>query len=304
MNRRGYLAAAGATAAGLFGYAGVRVADLRPYDPEPPSGQTPNERIVDAARHRYAADHRALTTVTVTGDSAGESGYRVGRVREQHEHSHRKHLYVLTTERRPPQPTPQPYQGVIGLLHWSNTEEGSLPLSSIVFMTDSESVYNGSAPTPDSTTARPDLGAEPRYSQQALDNSGMFRDVLRPHEAEWRPVDGARTYELTDLDAYAKAVVLPRGIDELGDGCRVRVTLDENGRLDRIVDDCVVVFDPTDLADEAEPDDLPAAPRTITFRRVTEFDRYGTATAQRPTGTVDTEPQERLRSLLADLTIY
>lgn len=304
MNRRSYLAAAGTTVAGLFGYAGVRVADLRPYDPELPSGDTPNERIVDAARHRYVADHRAITTVSVTRDSAGETGYRVGWVREQHEHSHRKHLYVLTTERKPPQPTPQPYQGVIGLLHWSNTEGASLPLSSVVYFTDSESVYNWSAPAPETTTERPDLGAEPRYSQQTLDSSGMFRDVLRPHEAEWTPVDAARTYELTDLDAYAKAVVLPRVVDELGEGCRVRVTLDESGRLDRIVDDCAVVFDPADLADEAEPDGLPAAPRTITFRRVTEFDQYGTATAQRPTGTVDTEPQERLRSLLTDLTIY
>ncbi|MFC6974047.1 hypothetical protein ACFQL1_04155 [Halomicroarcula sp. GCM10025709] len=211
MNRRGYLAAAGTTVAGLFGYAGVRVADVRPYDPELPSGETPQERIVAAARHRYAADHRAITTVTVTRDSAGESGYRVGRIREHHQHSRRKHLYVLTTERTPPLPTPQPYQGLIGLLHWSHVTDESLPLSSIVFMTDSESVQNWSAPAPDSTTARPDLGAEPRYSQQATDGSGMFRDVLRPHEAEWTPVDSARTYELTTLDDYARAVVLPGG---------------------------------------------------------------------------------------------
>ncbi|MFC7077276.1 hypothetical protein [Haloarcula halophila] len=302
MNRRSYLAAAGTAAAGLFGYAGVRVADLRPYDPDLPAGETPNERIVDAARHRYAADHRAITTVTVTRDSAGESGYRVGRVREHHEHSRRKHCYVLTTERAPPQPSPQPYQGLLGLFHWTNVTAESLPTSSVVYLTDSESLQSWTAPAPESVTTRPELGAEPRHSQQAIEDSGMFRNVLRPHDAAWTTVDSG-TYELTDRDAYAKAVVLPRQIERLSEGCRVRVTLDGNGRLSRVVDDCAVIFDPRALADDDERGDLPAS-RTVTFRRVTAFDRYGTATAPRPTGSVDVDPGDRLRTLLTDLTIY
>ena len=73
------------------------MADVRPYDPALPTGDSPRERIVAAARHRHAADHRAITTVRVLNDWTGEAPYDLDVRRQWHEHSRRRHLHTLTT---------------------------------------------------------------------------------------------------------------------------------------------------------------------------------------------------------------
>ena len=74
MNRRQFLAGTGtAVVGGTGGCGGLRVADIRPYDPELPTGDSPRERIIAAARHRHAADHRAITRVRVLDDWTAEA---------------------------------------------------------------------------------------------------------------------------------------------------------------------------------------------------------------------------------------
>lgn len=310
MNRRSYLAAVGTAVAGVLGYGALRTGDLRPYDPTLPSGETPRERIVAAAAHCYAADHRAVSRIRVTRDSAGESGYELGRVCERHQHSRRRHLYVYRTDRFPPRPVPHPFWTLLGLFHWEIPGDTAAPVSSIVYTTDGEQLWNWEAPAPADVTTTPELGSEARYSQSDPEFTPVVTDHVRPHGATWTRVpdgDSPDTYEITSLDGYAEVVTLPTGIERLVPGCRVRVGLDEAGRLARIVDDLVVRVSDT-WADNSSVDQEPAPgtgqPRTIGYRRVTELDNYGTATAPRPTGDVDVGLSEWLQGTLSDLQTY
>lgn len=300
MNRRRVLAGAGAGIASLFGYLGLRVADVRPYDPEPPSGATTRARIIAAARHCYAADHRAVSRVRVTADSAGPAGYDAAWARESHRHSRRRHTHVFHTRRRPPGRVPTPFTGLFGFFHWGLTAAGDTPHTSVVHLTDGSNLASWDAPTPDSPTARAELGSDAVQGATDEQESGMNGEWIRPHRTSWTDGAGDRTSVVDDADGYAQVVTLPLGGYDLGDDCRVTVTLDETGRLARIVDErtLVVRSDPTaqePVADEA---------RTIGYRIVTTFDQYGRASAPRPPGAAETTTRARLSGLLTDLQRY
>ncbi len=57
------------------GYASIRVDDLRLYSADLPEGESLRDRIVAAAAHRYAVNHRAQTTVRVEHDDTGDTPY-------------------------------------------------------------------------------------------------------------------------------------------------------------------------------------------------------------------------------------
>ncbi|WP_276272737.1 hypothetical protein [Haloarcula litorea] len=296
MNRRRFLGAiAGAVGVG-GGYAGLRVGDLRPYDPEPPSGETPRERIVAAARHRYAADHRAVTRVEITRDSAGEAGYDAARARELHEHSRRRHTHVYTTTRTPPGQVPHPFNGILGLFHWNTVDADEVPRSSVVHLTDGAVVASWDAPTT-AVGERPRLGDDATAQQVTDYRAGMLGEFVRPHRAEWTRVADGR-YEVTALDAYAQVPTLPSPVESLGEGCRFAVSLDERGRLASVTDERVVTYAP------AEHTAVDADERTVGYRIRTAFDRYGTASAPRPRGDAETTTRARLGALLQDLERY
>ncbi|QIO23855.1 hypothetical protein [Haloarcula sp. JP-L23] len=300
MNRRQFLAASGGAVASLGGYLGLRVADIRPYDPDPPSGETPRERIVAAARHRYAADHRALTRVRITEDSAGSAGYDAAWYRESHQHSQRRHTHVFTTRQRPPGRVPTPFYGLLGVFHWGVVDTDDLPHTSIVHFTDGSVLASWDAPTLTTPTERPNLASDAIRGATRGAESGMGGEWIRPHRTSWTSGDGDRAFVVTDRDGYAQVVTLPFGAGNLAPDCRVEVTLDDAGRLARIVDDRVLVLRPSG----DDPERVADRPRTVGYRIVTEFDEYGAATAPRPRGEAETTVRARLSSLLTDVRQY
>ncbi len=320
MNRRGFLAGLGAAAAGAVGYGGLRVADLRPYDPDAPADRlaadaTPRERVLAAIRHLFAADHRAVTRVRVLDDWTGDAPYRLTRHRELHEHSRRRHTHALTTfgngmvlaDREPDGVDPRtacPYATIDAVLHFSDAvlaDPETLPERFVFHVDDGTLAVDRDAPA--QAVGEPvtvDGGYAGRTPVRDYPRV-MFGEPIRPHRATWREHDRTGrtvTYELSGPDAYARAVPLysPGGID-LREGSRLRATLDrETGRLRRVVDRRVL-----DADVGVEERDV----RSVELRLETAFDRYGEATAPRPRGSFGgVDARDRLAGLLNDLSTY
>ncbi|MFC7137366.1 hypothetical protein ACFQRB_14760 [Halobaculum litoreum] len=237
MNRRGFLAGLGAAAAGAVGYGGLRVADLRPYDPDAPADRlaadaTPRERVLAAIRHLFAADHRAVTRVRVLDDWTGDAPYRLTRHRELHEHSRRRHTHALTTfgngmvlaDREPDGVDPRtacPYATIDAVLHFSDAvlaDPETLPERFVFHVDDGTLAVDRDAPA--QAVGEPvtvDGGYAGRTPVRDYPRV-MFGEPIRPHRATWREHDRTGrtvTYELSGPDAYARAVPLysPGGID-------------------------------------------------------------------------------------------
>ncbi len=159
MNRRQFLAGVGTATGAVAGYGGLRIADVRPYDPAPPTGDSPRERIVAAARHRYAMDHRAVTTTRVLDDWTGDAPYDLDVRRQWHEHSRRRHLHTLTTFDAPLTRSESvtdvagrefvtPHQLLWALLHYNRVynDRYDLPLTNVLYVTDGTMLYDHDSP--------------------------------------------------------------------------------------------------------------------------------------------------------------
>ncbi|MFC7096527.1 hypothetical protein [Halobaculum marinum] len=321
MNRRAFLASAGAAAAGVLGYGGARVADLRPYDPTVPAASlddeaSPRERVLAATRHVFAADHRAVTRVRVLDDWTGDAPYRLTRHRELHEHSRRRHTHALTTfgdglvladrDRDGVDPrAATPYATIDAVLHFSDAvlaDPETLPERFVLHVDDGRLAFDRDAP-PQSVgePIRVD-GGYAGWTPTRDYPRRMFGEPIRPHRATWREHDRTPetiTYEVAGADAYVRATPLysTAGVD-FRDGSRLRATLDrETGRLSRVVDRREMAVDVgVDRRDV----------RPLTMRRETTFDRYGEATAPWPRGSFEASPgvTGRLAALANDLARY
>ncbi|RLM87995.1 hypothetical protein D3D02_13755 [Halobellus sp. Atlit-38R] len=314
MNRRTLLAGAGTAILGAAtGYGSLRVADVRPYDPALPTGDAPRERIVAAARHRHAVDHRATTRVRVLEDWTGEAPYDLDVRRQWHEHSRRRHLHTLTTFAAPltrndsiadeaDREFVTPHQLLWALFHYNRVYSDSydLPLTNVLYVTDGTMLYDFDAPAPKNGRVRISKGDS--GTDVVADDDDAARavrgDFVRPHRTDWTKTaerDGTVTYRVSGPDAYAQVVPLPFApISEFGD-CWIEVTLNrETGRLRRIVDNRALVVDLWEGAVE----------KSLTYRIETEFDQYGVATARRPIGPVDRSLESRAKALLFDLMTY
>jgi hypothetical protein len=312
VNRRRFLAGAGAAAVGTVAYGGLRVADVRPYDPTLPTGETPRERIVAAARHRHAEDHRAVTRVRVLDDWTGDAPYDLDVRRQWHEHSRRRHLHALTTFDTPFTRSDRiseladrefftPHQTLWALLHYSRVfgDRYDLPLTAVAYLTDGGALYDYDAPTPESDTVRVSDGE--RRADGVTDEAvvkAVRGEFIRPHRTDWERVDdggGTVTYRVSGPDAYAQVVPLPFAQFSTFGDCWVEATLDtETGRLRRVVDNRDVVVD-----GRRDGGGVP-----VTYRIETTFDRYGRATAPRPAGSADRSIESRLKGFLYDLATY
>lgn len=312
MNRRAFLAGAGTGVAGLSaGYAGARVADVRPYDPEAPDGDAPRERIVAAARHAAVADHREVTTVEVRRGPTGEAPYRLERLLARRQPSRRRSLHAFTVFDAPPLRDPRiadapgreyvsPQQSINALLHYDRaTSDGyDLPLTMVLHRTDESLCFDFDAPEP--TDGDVEVAGRRGPSGVAPlppDAPPTFPERIRPHRAGWELVADAgstTTYRVAGADAYSQVVPLSLSpVARFGDPW-VRTTLDrETGRLRRVVDHRDVWLDLFEGAD----------PVRFTYRIETAYDRYGEATAPRPGG-VSRGLDERLRGTLGDLLTY
>jgi len=314
MNRRKFLAGAGTAAlGGVTGYGGLRVADIRPYDPALPTGDSPRERIIAAARHRHAVDHRAVTRVRVLDDWTGETPYDLDVRRLWHEYSRRRHLHTLTTFNAPLARSSRladeadreyvtPHQTLWALLHYNRVigDSYDLPLTNVRYITDGTMLYDFDAPTPEggSVHVSDDHSGSVVVADDEHPSEPVRRDFIRPHRTDWTRTaedEETITYRVSGPDAYAEVVPLPFApISAFGD-CWIEVTLNsETGRLRRIVDNRAVVVDLWDRAGE----------QSLTYRIETEFDQYGNVTVRQPVGNVDRSLESRVRSLLFDLANY
>lgn len=322
MNRRQFLAGAGAAAATATGYGGVRVADLRPYDPDRPSERlgsdpAPRDRVLAATRHLFAADHRARTRVRVLDDWTGDAPYLLTRHRERHEHSRRRHAHVLTTfgnglvladrDRDGVDPrAATPYASIDAVLHFSSAvsaDPETLPERFVLHVDDGGIRVDRDAP--------PQSVGEPiRVNSEGYSGAApiadfprpMLGEPIRPHRAAWtvreRTADTLEL-ELSGPDGYAQAVPLfsPGGVT-IREDCWLRATLDrESGRLRHVVDHRDV-----DVDVGVERREM----RRVVMRRETTFDQYGRATAPLPQGELgrSLSPLDRLRALANDLSTY
>jgi hypothetical protein len=342
LNRRQFVAGLGATTALAAGYAGVRIGDVRPYSPSYPTGETPRERIVAAAAHRFAVDHRALTTVEIRRDWTDRAPYELGRHQQWHEHSRRRHLHALTTldapllESAPAEAAPDleylsPHGTLPALLHYGRAFGAeSLPLTYVLYVTDGTILYDFDAPTPSEDASAGDVRItdESGRSGVGLNHDGsdpLLQEYVRPHRSTWarvsdeeRVCDEKRvcddettvTFRIDTPDAYSEVVPLAlTGVTGLEDPF-VEVTLDrDTGRLRTVVDHRDVVVDVwPDDADETfrttgSRDDSSDG-RRITYRITTVFDQYGDASAPRPAGGVRGEFRTRAKGLLSDVLRY
>ena len=309
MNRRQFLAGAGTAVVGAAGgYGGLRVADIRPYDPELPTGDSPRERIIAAAEHRHAADHRAITRVRVLDDWTGEAPYDLDVFRRWYQHSRRRQLRALTTYTAPLArshpihdelavnemfPHESPFETTHSARVLGDTEE--LPLTTVLHITDGKIIFDRDAPTPEDDKVRVSDAYAYHYSQDYPPELSLI-DFIRPHQTEWRRTDesaGTITYRVSGPDPYVRVVPLPPRTLEVDD-CWIEVTLGrETGRLRRIVDH-------RDLNINVEE----AAGQSLTFRIETEFDQYGDTTARRPAGNIEQDLETRLNGLGYDLLTY
>jgi len=339
MNRRRFLVGAGAAAAATAGYAGVRVGDRRPYDPDPPTGETPRERIVAAAAHRFAADHRVVSRAEIRRDWTGEAPYALGVHRQWYEHSRRRHLHAftaldaplferVTTDEAPSAEFLSPHGNLPAVLHYNRAfGAASLPLTYVLHVTDGRLLYDFDAPTPPAGANADEIrvtGEEGRsgVGLRHADDDPAFREYVRPHRAAWERVrdDGDTvTYRVAGPDAYAQVVPLAlTAVRGFADPF-VEVTLDrETGRLRRVVDHRDVLVDGRAAgggSDGAAPDadgeaggdaqrDGGGPSRRLTYRIETAFDGYGTARAPRPSGDVGADVETRVKGFLMDLFTY
>ncbi|ELZ45351.1 hypothetical protein C464_12725 [Halorubrum coriense DSM 10284] len=309
MNRRQFLAGASTAVAGTAaGYGGVRVADIRPYDPPLPTGDSPRERIIAAAKHRSAADHRATTRTRVLDDGTGDAPYDLDAYRRRYQHSRRRYLHALTTYRGPLRDAGidgfhqemLPHPDLWAALHYGRVFRNpeTLPSTTVTYVTDGRVVHDTDAPAPAGSTvrvsdARADVIAPNDYPTELAPVA-----FVRPHRTDWKTSEESAetvTYRVSGPDAYAQVVPFRHGTRdvELGD-CRIEVTLDrDTGRLRQITDHRVLTLDREDGSE-----------RSLTYRIETDFDRYEETAVRPPVGDIEQDFSTRLRGFLFDLLTY
>lgn len=313
MNRRQFLAGTGTAVVGAAsGYGGLRVADVRPYDPELPTGDSPRERIVAAARHRHAADHRAVTRVRVLDDWTGEAPYDLDVFRRWFQHSRRRQLRALTTYEAPlarDHPVRDeldveemfPHETVLELDHSVRVlrDPENLPSTTVYYLTDGKAIYDPDAPAPEGDTVRVSDAHAYNIGPNSYPGESTWIDFVRPHRTEWMETEASAetvTYRVSGPDTYAQVVPFPSDISrqlQLGD-CWIEVTLDrDTGRLRRVVDHRDVSIDVQGTSEQS-----------LTHRIDTRFDRYGETTVHPPAGSVDQDLTTRVNGLLNDLFTY
>ena len=321
MNRRTFLAGAGVAGATITAGAGVRIANLRYYDPEStvPADLPPGERIYRADRLLNIVDHRSVTTETILDDGTDADPYERARYRHEWEPSRRRYRIAYTAFAHAPGDPPPAFRNLVSMLHHEletmDADPESLPITRIQYMSPGVAVVDRDAETPHSPDDELRVSADTVRRSSAvsvLENlSRLFVFILTP-DADWIEVDSddtTVTYELTDREEYAKVPPLAFETVSVDPKSRLRATLDrETGRLLELDDHRVIEqelsSDPEDPTAESQPSD-DYGTRMFSYRIKTTFDRYGEATAPMPKGPIPSPSAvDQMRELLSELITY
>lgn len=309
MNRRRFLAGAGAATTGLAGYLGARIANVRHYAPRDTVDRSlpPGEQIFEAARLLSVLDHRAVTRVTVLDDGTNDEPYEVGRFRHQLQPSRRRYLLAYTTfsvvhEEVPPVAYVPPYSRLHH--HEATRDDHDLPLTTVAYFSPGTIVYDPTAKTPGSADEHPRVDdsddrvrRNPGLARTSGERPDLHDYVLTP-DVDWEPFDETDetvSYEVTGRDEYVKVPPLGGTATAVHNDSRATATLDrDTGRLLEL-DERRVIEQPVEDGDR----------RWFTYRVWTAFDQYGEATAPMPGGPVP-RPSARqyLRERWLDFVTY
>ncbi|QLD88734.1 hypothetical protein HWV07_06660 [Natronomonas salina] len=314
MKRRRFLAGAGAVTTGLGGYVGARLANVRRYAPRETVDDSlpPGERIYEAARLLHVLDHRAVSRVTVLDDGTNADPYRHARYRRDQQRSRHRYLEVYTTYAMPPGMPPAVFPHTTAQSHHArakNVGPSDPPLTSVWYFSAGTLIRDPIAETPSSPDDHVELTDEHGRTSRYVPNDGDWigpstrsEYVLSP-DVNWtlaQETDETVTYEIAGREAYAKVPpILVRPTED----CSITATIDrETGRLLELDDHRAVEPPPEALQFEDRSND--DAERRYEYRIVTEFDRYGTATAREPKGVPRPSTRGRLEELWANLRTY
>ena len=309
MNRRQFLAGAGTAVVGTAaGYGGIRVADIRPYDLPLPTGDSPRERIIAAAKYRLAADHRAISRVRVLDDWTGETPYDLDVYRRQYQHSRRRYLHALTTYKAPirgagidgPHGGMLPYPDLWAVLHYGRVFRNpeNLPLTNVLYVTDGKAVHDLDAPTLEGSTVRVSDAWANVMAPNDYPTELAPVEFIRPHRTSWTTSEKSAeiiTYRVSGPDAYAQVIPFWHNIQdiEIGD-CWIEATLSrDTGRLQQITDNRVLTLNQEEGTDQS-----------LTYRIETDFDQYEDTTVRPPVGDIEQDFSTRLRGYIFDIMTY
>lgn len=310
MNRRQFVAGTGATVAGVGGYLGARVANVRHYAPRETvdEAMVPSERIFEAARLLHVLDHRAVTRVTVLDDGTNDDPYEMGRYRHQMQPSRRRYLLAYTTfavanEGAPPVDRFGAHTRYHH--HEATRDDHDLPVTTVAYLSPGTIVYDPTAETPGSPGEHPrvddtdDRVVRAPGTARSSDVASQQHDYVLTPDVAWERLeetDETASYEVTGREEYAKVPPLSALASGVGADSRIIATLDrDTGRLLELDERRVV----------EQPVDGGADRRWYAYRIETTFDRYGEATARMPDGPVPRpSPLEYLRERWLDLVTY
>lgn len=328
MNRRQFLAGLGASAAIAGGYAGVRLGDLRPYNPSLPTGESPRERIIAAAAQRFAIDHRVVSKAEIRRDWTGDAPYDLGIYRQWHEHSRRRHLHALTTFDSPlfanisPDEAPgaeflSPHGSLPALLHYNRAFSAEdLPLTYVTHITDGTMLYDYDAPTPPNDPTADEIAVSSSEGRSGVaplhgTRDPLLQEYIRPHRTTWNRVgetDTTVTFRIATPEAYAQVVPLAITAVKSFFDPFLEVTLDrETGRLRRVLDHRDVeigLWYEHESQTSGQGENSEESQTRLTYRIETVFDQYGTASAPRPASDTAVSLETRAKGFLSDLLTY
>lgn len=311
MNRRRFLAAAGGgLAAGAATTLGVRLSNVRYYDPNGTvaADLPPGERIFAAARLLSVLDHRAVSRVTVLEDGTDSDPYRRSRYRYEWRPSRHRYLFVASTFAPVPGNPPPTRGSIYALLHHTEATDTAadetLPVATVAFASARRTIYDPLCDPPETVDARPRIDDERRRVMrgpglgQSSDDRPPRPEAVLSAAATWTQTDETETtvtYETDSREDYVAVPPLVTTATAVGDGSTIAATLDrETGRLLELDDRRVV---------EQETED--GRLREYTYRIETTVDQYGTVTAPEPDGPVpDASLPDTLEELLSDATLY
>lgn len=309
MNRRQFLGTAGVITAGVSGYTGLRLSNIRRYTPTDTVDESlpVGERIYEASRLLSVVDYRAVSTVTVQDDGTDDAPYKSERFRYEQQRSRHRYLQihsVFNLASGTPW-TPLTSHPLFIETYRRRLQNDDLPKAQVLYLSAGTQIFGQDIEPLESRMDRPHVSSGSVNRGVGLGERGgsphqaRLRPYIHSPDGEWSQRDNTTetvTYEVSGRDDYAMVVPVEPAL-AIGEDSRLTVTLDrQTGRLLRIIDHRTV---------DQESDTTDNDVMTFRYTIETEFDQYGATNVQPPSGPVPTPSLiNRLRELRSNLMFY